>query len=699
MTYSNWLTDDQLRELLDRYFEEGHHKDEWIDRNRELIKRIQTEVLNREVIESLPDDEFIERSIALYREIVTVPMYYKAFRGHTQEVRNVLMYLLESDDELSEKVDAVLETDGKHRITGLGRAFWSYIFMALSPDNNPNWNDKTEAALQSLGMNYWDNRSSLGERYQQVAIAQSNLASLSADPGADLFTIDHFMHFVTNLEGKTLLEQWLGEELSETISTVKAVRETIGGGIAEPLASIFSNREEAEWAFDLLAEILTRLDIHSADDPRWAITLTKRYGGISLHLTVGNWLILGFRPTKQQVKRVRLIFIPELVDLDEEYVEQKFITSPNEPRVWAYGLPIEMVMPLEGNLRESYLQTLDVIAERFAGWNRSLQRGIHVDQIAEAVFDPSKREPLFLNGLSSSLVSVVEDELEELELEEIELAPEYSLAKCAEQTGIKEDILARWTRAVERKKQAIFYGPPGTGKTFIAEHLARHLIGGGDGFVDLVQFHPAYAYEDFIQGIRPESNPDRGLEYPVVPGRFLQFCRKAEGREGLCVLIIDEINRANLARVFGELMYLLEYREREIPLAGGGRFRIPDNVRMVGTMNTADRSIALVDHALRRRFAFLALYPDFDILRQYHRKHETGFPVESLISVLERLNRQIGDRHYEVGISFFLREDIDDQIEDVWRMEIEPYLEEYFFDQSERVASFRWDKIGPLIES
>jgi 5-methylcytosine-specific restriction protein B len=93
------------------------------------------------------------------------------------------------------------------------------------------------------------------------------------------------------------------------------------------------------------------------------------------------------------------------------------------------------------------------------------------------------------------------------------------------------------------------------------------------------------------------------------------------------------------------LMYLLEYREREIPLAGGGRFRIPDNVRMVGTMNTADRSIALVDHALRRRFAFLALYPDFDILRQYHRKHETGFPVESLISVLERLNRQIGDRH------------------------------------------------------
>jgi MoxR-like ATPase len=694
MTYSNWLTDDRLRELLDRYFEEEHYKDEWIVRNRELIKRIQTDFLNPEVIVSLPDDEFIEWSISLYREVVTVPLFYKAFRGHTQKVRNALLYLRESNDSISNKVDALLETDGKLRITGLGRAFWSYIFMALSPDNNPNWNEKTETALQSLGMNYWDNQSSPGEKYQHIAIAQKNLLELASRPSADLFTIDHFMHFVTHLEGKDMLNQW--RELS-SFSLRRVVRETTL--LAEPFGSLFSDLEEAEWAFDLLAETLKRLDIRSSDDPRWAITLVKRYGGISLHLTVGNWLILGFRPTTQQVNRVRLSFIPKVVDLDEKFVEHKFLTSPNEPQVWGYGLPIEKVMPLEGNLLESYFQTLDVISERFSGWKRSMQRGIHVDQIAEAVLDPSKREILFLKGLPSPLVSVVEDELEELALEEIELAPEYSLAKCAEQTGIKEDILARWTRAIDRKKQAIFYGPPGTGKTFIAEHLARHLIGGGDGFVDLVQFHPAYAYEDFIQGIRPESNPDRGLEYPVVPGRFLQFCRKAEGREDLCVLIIDEINRANLARVFGELMYLLEYRQRKIPLAGGGRFRIPDNVRILGTMNTADRSIALVDHALRRRFAFLALYPDFDVLRQYHRKHETGFPVKNLISTLERLNRQIGDRHYEVGISFFLREDLDDQIEDIWRMEIEPYLEEYFFDQGEKVASFRWDKIGPQIKS
>jgi len=159
------------------------------------------------------------------------------------------------------------------------------------------------------------------------------------------------------------------------------------------------------------------------------------------------------------------------------------------------------------------------------------------------------------------------------------------------------------------------------------------------------------------------------------------------------VLIIDEINRANLSRVFGELMYLLEYRERAIPLAGGGFFKIPANVRLIGTMNTADRSIALVDHALRRRFAFIALHPDYDLLRRYHEREQTGFPIEGLIGVLQRLNQQINDPHYAVGVTFFLTPHLVAELEDIWRMEIEPYLEEYFFDQPRQVADFRWDAI------
>uniref|UniRef100_A0A540VA47 AAA family ATPase n=2 Tax=Litorilinea aerophila TaxID=1204385 RepID=A0A540VA47_9CHLR len=278
------------------------------------------------------------------------------------------------------------------------------------------------------------------------------------------------------------------------------------------------------------------------------------------------------------------------------------------------------------------------------------------------------------------------------EEDETERNPEYSFEQMVADTGLDQFTLARWVRAIERKKQAILYGPPGTGKTFLAERLASYLVSGGNGLVELVQFHPAYTYEDFIQGIRPESDGDR-LRYPLKPGRFLNFIVRARERTGKSVLIIDEINRANLARVFGELMYLLEYRDREIPLAGGGTLRIPDNVRIIGTMNTADRSIALVDHALRRRFAFLALWPDEQLLRYYHQREGTGFPVDGLIQVLRRLNNTIGDRHYAVGISYFLRKDLSTQLEDIWRMEIEPYLEEYFFDQPEKVDAFRWERI------
>ena len=262
---------------------------------------------------------------------------------------------------------------------------------------------------------------------------------------------------------------------------------------------------------------------------------------------------------------------------------------------------------------------------------------------------------------------------------------------------LSDATLISWIEACNEKGQAILYGPPGTGKTFLAEHLARHLVRDGDGFADLVQFHPAYAYEDFMQGIRPQAGPNGALEYSVVPGRFLDFCQKAEGK-GICVLIIDEINRANLARVFGELMYLLEYREKEIPLSVDGKlFKIPKNVRIIGTMNTADRSIALVDHALRRRFAFIKLQPDYEILKRYHIRENTGFPVENLIQVLEDLNRAIKDPNYEIGISYFLKPDLMNHLESIWKMEIEPYIEEYFFDNAKTVQQFRWERVKPAL--
>ena len=144
-------------------------------------------------------------------------------------------------------------------------------------------------------------------------------------------------------------------------------------------------------------------------------------------------------------------------------------------------------------------------------------------------------------------------------------------------------------------------------------------------------------------------------------------------------------------------MYLLEYRGRSIPLASGGTLRVPHSVRIIATMNTADRSIALVDHALRRRFAFLPLRPNLDVLAAFHAGKPGAHLVPSLTAVLTKLHAAIDDPHLHIGISYFLVDDLVADLEDVWRTEIEPYLEELFFDQRKVRDEFAWDAVQPQV--
>ena len=279
---------------------------------------------------------------------------------------------------------------------------------------------------------------------------------------------------------------------------------------------------------------------------------------------------------------------------------------------------------------------------------------------------------------------------------EFPFQPQYTLEDFAADSRFTKDRIQDWERKLRRKMHIVFQGPPGTGKTFVAERMARMLLSESAGYSDTVQFHPSYAYEDFMQGIHPQVENGE-LTYRIQAGRFLEFCREARKRDAQtpCVLIIDEINRANLSRVFGELMYLLEYRDKTIPLAAGGdKFNIPPNVYLIGTMNTADRSIALVDHALRRRFSFIHLPPDYEVLKT--RLEDDGLPSVSLISTLEEINDQINDRNYELGISFFMNDgkNLRTILPDIWTSEIEPYLEEYFYDRPSKVDAFRWPELS-----
>lgn len=253
------------------------------------------------------------------------------------------------------------------------------------------------------------------------------------------------------------------------------------------------------------------------------------------------------------------------------------------------------------------------------------------------------------------------------------------------------DHLRTIQRLLQDKRQVVFYGPPGTGKTYVALELARHFAG-ADGDTDLVQFHPSYAYEDFVEGFRPA---DQGGQpgFDLRPGPLKNIAEKARANPGEThVLVIDEINRGNVARVFGELYFLLEYRDREMSLQYSDvPFTLPKNLWFIATMNAADRSIALVDAALRRRFHFVPFFPDQPpvdgLLDRWLEREKPS--LQWAADLLKQANAKLADRHLAIGPSHFMRKDLDEEwVTLIWNHSILPYIEEQLFGQEERLSEF-----------
>lgn len=272
------------------------------------------------------------------------------------------------------------------------------------------------------------------------------------------------------------------------------------------------------------------------------------------------------------------------------------------------------------------------------------------------------------------------------------LQPDHPITKIHERTGRDPALLTRWVAAIERKGQAVLIGPPGAGKSFLAHQLARHIVGGGDGFVQRLALHPGTTYEDFVQGYRPVLRKDGTTHWPLCRGRFYLFVEKALQRRGPCVLILEEMQRADVGTLLGELVHLLEARDEPMPLAAGEMpFVLPSNVRILGTMSASDPRRGAADHVLRRRFAYLRVAPDPETLRRFHAR--TGFNVEGLLQVIARADALIRDPDRALGVSYFLREDLADTIEDVWRFEVEPMLESILAERPADAARLRWDSV------
>ena len=275
-------------------------------------------------------------------------------------------------------------------------------------------------------------------------------------------------------------------------------------------------------------------------------------------------------------------------------------------------------------------------------------------------------------------------------------APAVGLKRLADELLIERAFLGRIERLLADKRQVVFQGPPGTGKTYVARKLAECLAGSAER-VRLVQFHPSYAYEDFVQGFRPVLR-DGQPGFELTGGPLLTAAEQARAEpDERHFLVIDEINRGNLSKVFGELYFLLEYRNEEMSLQYSAKpFSLPDNLYFIGTMNTADRSIALVDLALRRRFHFVEFHPDkppvAGLLARWLAKHAAEWSW--LAAAVDRANEKLSDRQAAIGPSYFMKRNLDDEmVRLIWEHNVLPYVEEHLYGEHERLGEFDLDAL------
>jgi len=629
----------------------------------------------------------------LYSDFKIIPIYNKdmlntaashlgmknAQHAKTSEIQNYLMSQ-KGDKELFAFYDELLNILKKNKEK---TRYWLY-----SPDENMSqWQRCQDESIMCLG---WDELSDYSQyKTEQELLNVLKLQYNKPKPNNDKCAIWDFLHKM---------------KLGDIVFVKKGLHKIVGRGIVESEygydadAKAYKNFRKVKWTDIREYEVQEQLPIKTLTDitsyKDWVLKLNSLFDEQQSATEPNYWWLVA----KPSIWSLMSLPLNEVVNYtlynengNKRRVPENFINAKKGDKVIGYeATPTKQIVALleieqENDGENIYFKKTETLKVPI---DYTDIKGMQELQQMEFIKNP--------NG---SFFKLSADEYHAI-LQRIRMLnptnsdEPYTEKQFLEEVYLNQEQLASLCALLKRKKNVILQGAPGVGKTFAARRLAYLMIGAKDNSrVKLVQFHQNYTYEDFIMGYKPD-----GDGFQLRQGVFYNFCRKAQkDPNNSYFFIIDEINRGNLSKIFGELLMLIEnnYRgeKHAVKLAyNDEEFFVPENLYIIGMMNTADRSLAMIDYALRRRFSFFTMAPGFDSegFKKYQSNLKSG-QLDHVIDAIKHINDIISDddslgEGFCIGHSYFCEQKEYDELwlQNVVRFDIIPLLQEYWFDNPER---------------